>query len=79
MPRRRALALLIACNLLWAGTYVAGKVALQSLSPVELNALRFGIASLAFLPLLWRARRMREPNRMREAATQLARLRAGSE
>lgn len=57
MPRRRALALLIACNLLWAGTYVAGKVALQSLSPVELNALRFGIASLAFLPLLWRARR----------------------
>jgi len=29
--------------------------------------------------LLWRARRMREPNRMREAAAQLARLRAGSE
>jgi hypothetical protein len=27
--------------------------------------------------LLWRARRMREPNRMREAAAQLARLRAG--
>ena len=54
---RRAMLVLIACNLLWAGTYVAGKAALRSLSPVELNCLRFGLAGLTFLPFLWRARR----------------------
>src|SRR5947209_20633641 len=52
--RRRAMLVLIACNVLWAGTYVAGKTALSSISPVELNFLRFGIASLIFLPALWR-------------------------
>ncbi len=54
---RRATAVLILCNVLWAGSYVAGKEALRALSPVELNGVRFAIAGLVFLPLLWRARR----------------------
>jgi drug/metabolite transporter (DMT)-like permease len=56
MTRGRALALLVVCNLLWAGAYVAGKEALRALSPVELNAVRFGVAGLLFLPFLMRAR-----------------------
>ena len=48
--------LLVAGNLCFAGTYVAGRAALGSVSPIELNCLRFGIAGVAFLPLLWRYR-----------------------
>lgn len=50
---RRAMFVLVLSNVLWAGTYVAGKEALSSLSPVELNFLRFSIASLTFLPVVW--------------------------
>jgi drug/metabolite transporter (DMT)-like permease len=50
------MAVLIACNLLWAASYTAGKEALHTISPIELNVLRFTIAGLSFLPLLWRAR-----------------------
>lgn len=55
--RGSALATLVLANALWAGTYAAGKVALRELNPVELNALRFLIASLALAPALlhgWR-------------------------
>ena len=48
---RRAVAVLILCNLLWAGSYSAGKEALRVLSPIELNGLRFGIAALVLVPL----------------------------
>src|SRR5579884_3060467 len=54
VTRQHAVALLIACNVLWAGTYVAGKTALHVISPVELNALRFSMAGLLFLPFLLR-------------------------
>jgi drug/metabolite transporter (DMT)-like permease len=47
---------IVGCNLLWAGTYAAAKEALAALSPVELNFIRFLIAGLAFLPLLWLSR-----------------------
>jgi len=58
-PRRAMLALVLT-NLLWAGSYVAGKEALAALSPVELNALRFSVAGLLLAPLLWRdGRRLR--------------------
>jgi drug/metabolite transporter (DMT)-like permease len=50
---RRAMLVLVGCNLLWAGTYAAAKEALAALSPVELNCIRFLIAGLAFAPLLW--------------------------
>lgn len=53
---RGAMLMLVLCNLLWAGSYVAGKEALAALSPVELNALRFSVAGLLFGPLLWRHR-----------------------
>jgi drug/metabolite transporter (DMT)-like permease len=53
---RRAMLVLVGCNVLWAGTYVAGKTALHSLSAIELNCLRFGVAGLTLLPLLWKQR-----------------------
>ncbi len=56
--RGSALITLAVANALWAGTYVAGKVALRDLNPIELNALRFLLASLLLAPALlrgWRA------------------------
>jgi drug/metabolite transporter (DMT)-like permease len=52
--RRQALLLLALANILWAGTYTAGKIALRDLSPVELNALRFLLATLILSPVLLR-------------------------
>jgi drug/metabolite transporter (DMT)-like permease len=55
--RGTALGLLVLANGLWAGTYTAGKIALSQLSPIELNALRFVLATLLLLPVLVRHRR----------------------
>lgn len=52
--RRVAFLTLVLANALWAGTYTAGKVALARLTPVELNALRFTLASLMLAPVLIR-------------------------
>lgn len=55
--RRTAFITLIVANALWAGTYTAGKIALEDLNPVELNALRFLLAALVLSPALlhgWR-------------------------
>ncbi len=41
--------------LLWAGNAVVGRIAIQSLSPLWLNALRWAIALALLLPLGWRA------------------------
>jgi drug/metabolite transporter (DMT)-like permease len=52
-----AILLLVLANLLWAGTYVTGKIALQQLSPLELNAIRFPLAAVVLLPVVihgWR-------------------------
>jgi drug/metabolite transporter (DMT)-like permease len=57
LSRRAALASLVLANTLFAGTYVAGKIVLRSLTPVELNAARFTLAALILLPVLlhgWR-------------------------
>ena len=54
--RRGAFILLLVANTLWAGTYTAGKIALSELSPVELNALRFLMATLLLTPVLVRQR-----------------------
>ena len=40
-------------NVLWAGSYTAAKDALHVLSPIEVSALRFTIASIVLLPVLW--------------------------
>ena len=50
--RAGAWAMLICANILWAGSYVAGKVALRELSPIMLNTLRFSLASLVLLPIV---------------------------
>jgi drug/metabolite transporter (DMT)-like permease len=54
--RMRVLAFvaLVLANVLWAGTYTAGKIALRELSPIMLNALSFLIAALLLSPVLIR-------------------------
>ncbi len=52
--QRTAFLMLIIGNVLWAGTYAAGKIALEDLSPIELNALRFSLAALFLSPALIR-------------------------
>lgn len=52
--RSSALGALVLANILWAGTYTAGKIALRYLSPVELNAIRFSLAALMLSPVLIR-------------------------
>jgi drug/metabolite transporter (DMT)-like permease len=54
--RRTALLVVIACNVLWAGSYVAGKAALDQVPFATLNALRFGIATVVLAPIVWRGR-----------------------
>jgi drug/metabolite transporter (DMT)-like permease len=44
---------LVLANVVWAGSYTAGKEAMRALSPVELNFLRFAIAGLLLASLLW--------------------------
>lgn len=57
MPSRRAALLVVAaCNVLWAGSYVSGKAALDQVPFVTLNALRFGIAAVILAPIVWRGR-----------------------
>jgi drug/metabolite transporter (DMT)-like permease len=59
MPSRRAaLLVVVACNLLWAGSYVSGKAALDEIPFVTLNALRFGIAAVILAPIVWRGRHL---------------------
>jgi drug/metabolite transporter (DMT)-like permease len=55
--RRAAFGALVLANVLWAGSYTAGKVALAELPPVELNALRFTLAALLLAPVLIRYRK----------------------
>ncbi|HLZ23968.1 MAG TPA: DMT family transporter [Ktedonobacterales bacterium] len=54
LSRGGAFGLLVLANALWAGTYTAGKIALSQLSPVELNAVRFSLATLMLAPVLVR-------------------------
>jgi drug/metabolite transporter (DMT)-like permease len=50
--RSAAFAILALANVLWAGTYAAGKIALGEVSPVMLNAIRFSLAALLLSPVL---------------------------
>lgn len=56
VSRGEAFGFLVFGNALWAGTYAAGKTALAELSFIELNALRFTLATLLLLPVLWTGR-----------------------
>ena len=71
VSRGEAIALLVVGNALWAGTYVAGKTVLGCLSFVELNALRFSLATVLLIPVLWSgrallARELRNPASLRQ-------------
>lgn len=46
MSRRTAVALLLLANALWGASYLAARVALNTLPPPLMGALRFSIASL---------------------------------
>lgn len=50
--RRSAFGALVLANVLWAGTYAIGKIALVEIPPIELNAIRFLVASLLLVPVL---------------------------
>jgi len=50
--RRAAFGALVLANVCWAGTYAIGKIALTEIPPIELNALRFIMASLLLAPVL---------------------------
>lgn len=56
MSRRTAMALLLLANALWGASYLAARVALNTLPPPLMGALRFSIASLLLWPLLLLAR-----------------------
>lgn len=55
--RQGAFGLLVLANVLWAGSYATGKIALAELPPVELNMVRFTMASLLLAPVLIRYRK----------------------
>jgi len=58
-------------NVLWAGSYVAGKAVLATWPFASLNMLRFTIGAAALAPVLWRGRRQlprAAPDRWRLAA-----------
>ena len=54
-PRSRAEFLLLCSTLIWGGTFVIVKLGLEEISPLLLLTLRFGIATLVFLPFVVRS------------------------
>src|SRR5215813_2503401 len=56
ISRGAAFVALVLANVLWAGTYAAGKIALGEISPVMLNAIRFTLAALLLSPVLFHER-----------------------
>ena len=58
----RVAVLLLLPPLLWAGNAVVGAVAVTSMPPLLLNALRWSLALLLLLPLGWRA--LRQPRQL---------------
>ncbi|PJZ69082.1 multidrug DMT transporter permease [Leptospira perolatii] len=53
MNRFRSEFSLILCTLIWGGTFTATKLSLTSVSPSFFLGMRFGIAFLVFLPILF--------------------------
>ena len=50
--RRSAFGALVLANVLWAGTYAIGKIALAEVPPIELNVIRFILAAILLAPVL---------------------------
>jgi drug/metabolite transporter (DMT)-like permease len=66
--RAIALAVVALCNVLWAGSYVAGKAALDQVSFATLNALRLTVAAAVLAPLVIRNRHLLPRTRADRAA-----------
>jgi drug/metabolite transporter (DMT)-like permease len=54
--RRAAFGALVLANVLWAGTYAIGKIALAEVPPIELNVIRFLLAAILLAPVLYHYR-----------------------
>jgi len=50
--RTKAELLLLSCTLIWGGTFAVTKTGLEDVSPMLFVAIRFGIATLLFLPFV---------------------------
>ncbi len=50
--KTRNIGILVAMNLIWAGTYPATSLALRGMTPEFLTMVRLGVGALAFLPFL---------------------------
>lgn len=61
--QQRALLVLAGSNCLWAGSYVAGKAALQTWPFASVNMLRFTLAAVVMIPLVWSQRHLLPRNR----------------
>lgn len=55
--RRAAFGALVAANVLWAGTYAIGKIALAEVPPIELNVIRFLLSAILLVPVLYHYRK----------------------
>ena len=55
--RRAAFGALVAANVLWAGTYAIGKIALAEVPPIELNVIRFLLSAILLIPVLFHYRK----------------------
>lgn len=55
--RRAAFGALVLANVLWAGTYAIGKIALAEVPPIELNVIRFILSAILLAPVLYHYRR----------------------
>lgn len=55
--RRAAFGALVLANVLWAGTYAIGKIALAEVPPIELNVIRFILSAILLVPVLYHYRR----------------------
>jgi drug/metabolite transporter (DMT)-like permease len=63
----RLVLLLILPPLLWAANAVFARIAINSIGPLWLNALRWGLALLILLPLGWKL--LAAPPRARRSAS----------
>jgi drug/metabolite transporter (DMT)-like permease len=64
----RLVLLLILPPLLWAANAVFARIAINSIGPLWLNALRWGLALLILLPLGWKLLAL-PPRRVRGSAS----------
>jgi drug/metabolite transporter (DMT)-like permease len=66
--RTRAEFYLFLCTFLWGGTFVVVKGGLEDASPMVFIAVRFAIAMVLFLPLIWSSRRAVNPRSLLNGA-----------